>query len=230
METQSYKVRLNFTTAILGSVPHKDIFAKYIQTKARELDPELAKQEVESIQDIEERGATVFFRNKENHPCFLDYQIKGYINEAAGVLKDTWPRKKKSDMGEGDWGTYIGTVVKKYLWVFPRQIPIQFEGEVTQNQRPLRGMTPQGPRVSLVTSEQIENAWIEFEIKTLNLGGLKIEHIEELLSYGQFQGCGQWRTGGHGRFEVAQLEEICGQKPKGVRALGMRAIRGMTEL
>ena len=225
MDTKEFQVGLRFTTPLLGSVPlQKDIFVKYIQTKARELDPELAANEVESIQDVAQRGATGFFKDKDDKAFLFDYQVKGFLNEAAKVLKDTWPRKKKAEMEEGAFDTFIGAKVKNYVFVTPRQIPLMYEGEITQNARPLRGMTAQGPRISLVTSDQVDNASITFNLTVLTLSGLKTEHLVELLSFGKFQGLGGWRTGGWGRFEVTEFEEIYQEevvlkKPKRVKAL-----------
>jgi hypothetical protein len=84
-------------------------------------------------------------------------------------------------------------------------------------------MTAQGPRISLVTSDQVDNASIAFNLTVLTLSGLKTEHMEELLSFGKFQGLGGWRTGGWGRFEVTEFEELYSAdmvlKPKRVKAL-----------
>jgi hypothetical protein len=142
METREFQVSLKFTTPLLGSVPmQKDIFAKYIQTKARELNPEDAANELESIDDVAQRGATGFFKDKDGKPFLYDYQVKGFLNEAAKVLKDTWPRKKKSEMEEGAFDTFIGAKVKNYVFVTPRVIPLTYVGEITQNSRPLRKLS-----------------------------------------------------------------------------------------
>ena len=84
------------------------------------------------------------------------------------------------------------------IFVAPRQIPIEFEGDVTLCQRPLRAQTMQGERVALAISEEIEaGATITFEITVLDESHLPA--IREWLDYGALRGLGQWRNSGKGR-------------------------------
>jgi hypothetical protein len=217
MEIQKYNVELKFITPILGSLPaSKEVFTKFIQSKARDLDPEQAEEEIESIADLSERGVTQFYR-RDGKPCLKNYQVKGFLQEAANTLKDQWPRKKKGSDGEG-FATYLSTQVKRYVFIGPTFIPLNFNGEVTWNERPLRGMTQQGPRTSLAKSEQIEDATINFQIEVMTISGIKEEHLQELLSYGKYCGLGQWRSGSYGSFEVVKFEAASG-KPRGIKAL-----------
>jgi hypothetical protein len=74
-------------------------------------------------------------------------------------------------------------------------------------ERPLRANTPQGPRVSLVSSDYVD-AGVEFEITITLLPHkeLKWKIVEQLLDYGKLKGLGQWRNGGWGRFEWEKVK------------------------
>ena len=86
------------------------------------------------------------------------------------------------------------------IFVKERQIPIHFDGEIGNCERPLRGQTPQGERVALANSESIPaGAWIEFTVQCLTDG--LAGAVTEWLDYGMLRGPGQWRNSGKGRFQ-----------------------------
>ena len=105
-------------------------------------------------------------------------------------------------------------VIDQLVFVSPRHIPIQNVSEVTSNQRPLRGSTPQGERVALASSEMVgdelskdgQEEFIEFQIEVL--GSAEEKHLKEWLAYGRRHGLGQWRGGGWGTFEVVEFKQI----------------------
>ena len=92
------------------------------------------------------------------------------------------------------------------------------DGEIVQNpdgylERPLRGDTPQGPRVSLAKSEQVTGDWyVDITVKvienkkTAKSISMSMDVVEELLEYGQFKGLLQWRNAGYGSFRVEVLD------------------------
>lgn len=89
--------------------------------------------------------------------------------------------------------------------MFPRQIPIFFDGEITGLQRPLRAQTAQGERISLANSEMIPaGATCEFTVKCLLDDHEKT--VREWLDYGCFSGMGQWRNASYGRFTWEELD------------------------
>ena len=88
----------------------------------------------------------------------------------------------------------------------PREIPIEFDGEMGICQRPLRGQTAQGERVALASSESIPaGATMTFDILMLSPDHEKA--VREMLDYGKLRGFGQWRNSGKGRFTWELLEE-----------------------
>ena len=72
-------------------------------------------------------------------------------------------------------------------------------------ERPLRGMTMQGPRVSLQMSEMIPaGAVLKFQIETFSTAKTNVTEtmLRAVLDYGQRIGYGQWRNSGeYGQFE-----------------------------
>jgi len=81
-------------------------------------------------------------------------------------------------------------------------------------ERPLRAETMRGPRVSLASSEQVDDPWsIEFTVTlvdnptTNKSANVTWEAIEEMLSYGCLKGLGQYRNGSFGRFTYERTEQ-----------------------
>lgn len=192
------KVRLTFIEPILGTSPSdKDIYRNFIGTKAS--DPTTIEDEVEAIgiDGVVEKGKTVFPKLDDGTPFFYDYQIKGFFKDSCGGLRkvsSTASSKIKAFKKEID----------KLIFPEPRCIPIHFDGEMGECQRPLRAQTAQGERIGLAISEQIPaGATCEFSIVCLCDDHEKA--VREWLDYGKYSGMGQWRNSGMGRF---QWEEV----------------------
>ena len=221
-----YRVRLTLTEEMLGSKPSRqDVYDRYIVVKSQgrttglsgAIDaktaaaakapkeaapsPEGAAAEesaagADNPADGAEVGYTVFPRDE--HGLFLwDYQIKGYIKEAANTLKDH-PAIKISN---------FRSKVDNFLFVRPRRVPLlQADGTRWIDapkilERPLRAMTMQGPRVSLAKSDMLPaGTYLEFDIAILNDNLISKKVLDALFSYGEFKGLGQWRNGGYGAF------------------------------
>ena len=190
---KTLKVKLTFTEPILGTCPqNEDIYRDFIGSKAPDastVDDEVAALGADAVV---EKGKTVFPRLDDGTPFLYDYQIKGFLKDTVGGLrkvKGTQASKIKAYKKEID----------KLIFPEPRCIPILFDGNIAECQRPLRAQTMQGERVSLAISESIPaGATVEFTITMLS-----DEHealVRECLDYGRFSGIGQWRNSGKGRF------------------------------
>ena len=190
---KTLKVKLTFTEPILGTCPqNEDIYRDFIGSKAPDastVDDEVAALGADAVV---EKGKTVFPRLDDGTPFLYDYQIKGFLKDTVGGLrkvKGTQASKVKAYKKEID----------KLIFPEPRCIPVLFDGNITECQRPLRAQTMQGERVSLAISESIPaGATVEFTITMLS-----DEHealVKECLDYGRFSGIGQWRNSGKGRF------------------------------
>ncbi|MGN1027574.1 MAG: hypothetical protein ACI4P4_14375 [Faecousia sp.] len=198
------KVKITFLEPVLGTWPNnKNIAEEFIASKAP--DASTIEEEIAAlgIDAVTEKGKTVFPRNEAGEPVLYDYQVKGFFKDACGMLrriggKDETTGKKKAANLSGKLTSYK-SVIDGLIFVQPRMIPIQVNGEIRDCQRPLRAQTMQGERVSLANSEEIpEGSTAEFEVVCLEKGHEAVVH--EWLDYGILRGIGQWRNSGKGRF------------------------------
>ena len=204
--TESRVYRLIGLTPILGSAPaSRAIRTQYIASKAPT--DELRTEEENAPFDLDEKGLTVFNRNKQDQLCLMGYQIKGFLKGALTALK----AQCKSAAAKGK--------IDNLVFVEPRYIPLIKDGQPIREEdeileRPLRAQTMQGERVTLAASELVEDPWeITIEMTLIpNNGTAKSESltwdaIEAALDYGAFHGLGQWRNADYGRFMWEQVEE-----------------------
>ena len=198
------KVKFTFLEPVLGTWPNnKNIAEEFIASKAP--DASTIEEEIAAlgIDAVTEKGKTVFPRNEAGEPIFYDYQVKGFFKDACGMLrrvggKAEKPGKKKAANLSGKLTAYK-SVIDGLIFVQPRMIPIQVNGEIRDCQRPLRAQTMQGERVSLANSEEIpEGSSAEFEVICLEKDHEAV--VQEWLDYGILRGIGQWRNSGKGRF------------------------------
>ena len=192
--------KLTTIEALLGTASNnKALHSEFIASHA----PDAPSREEEiaavGVDEVIEKGMTVFSRNKDGNPILWDYQIKGFFKDACGVLrkvKGTKSSKIKAYKKEIDG----------LIFVQERQILVQTAEELTSCQRPLRANTPQGEREGLANSEEIAaGAVLEFSI--LVMSDDLVPAVKEWLSYGKLRGLGQWRNSGKGRFLCEILEE-----------------------
>jgi hypothetical protein len=198
------KVRITFTEEILGTASSDpNIHERFIASKAP--DHVSLKEEIESlgVEEVTERGKTVFSKMEDGTPHLWDYQLKGFFKDACYMLK------KVSGTESSKMKTYKKDI-DGLIFVEPRKIPLYLPLDVdlsdTDCQRPLRASTPQGERVALAHSEAAPaGTWFEATIMCFNSAHMKA--VKEWLDYGVFRGIGQWRNSGKGRFTYEILSE-----------------------
>jgi len=183
---KNFRVKLTFTESILGTVPKDpEVYAAYIATKA----PENAdtNDEVETVEEVEEKGWTGF--HSDEGGCFLyDYQIKGFFKEAANSLREP--------LGI----TALRANTEQCLFIQPRKIYLGPEPEGVV-ERPLRAMTPKGPRVTVVRSDYFPaGTEVEFDVLLFKNKKITEKMFRHILDWGTLKGVGQFRNGGYGRF------------------------------
>lgn len=204
-------VKVQFIEGILGTASNnKEIYSEYIASKA----PDAAKEEEEiaaiGVNEFVEKGTTVFPRMEDGTPFLYDYQIKGFFKDTCGMLskltgKDENGKKKKA-VNESSKLTAYKKIIDGLIFVQPRKIPFEYEGEITICQRPLRAQTMQGERVALASSEQIPaGAKIEFQVACMSAD--HVNAVIEWLDYGVWRGIGQWRNSSKGRFVYEATDE-----------------------
>ncbi|MFP3156321.1 hypothetical protein LQZ18_18235 [Lachnospiraceae bacterium ZAX-1] len=201
---KTLKAKITFIEPILGTSPtDPEIYESYIGNNAPDA-PSLS-EEIEAVgrEEVIEKGMTVFPRNENGKPMLWDYQVKGFLKDACGVLG-------RVKAGEGKT---LSSSIKAYkkiidglIFVFPRQIEINTDKEITTCQRPLRAQTAQGERIALAMSEEIaQGATIDIEIRMLD--GAHEPIVKEWLDYGVLRGIGQWRNSGKGRFTWEEIKD-----------------------
>ena len=210
------QVRLTFTEKLLGTLPNDDeVYIKFIASKSP--DAETIEDEVAAlgVDEVVEKGMTVFPRTDEGRPFLYDYQIKGFFKDACSMLSRLGGKSengKKKVVNESTKLTAFKKVIDGLIFVLPRQIPIIFDGEIASCQRPLRAQTAQGERVTLANSEAIPpGAYVEFSVRCFDDN--HVAAVKEWLEYGLMRGLGQWRNSGCGRFEYEILNAE-DEKPK----------------
>lgn len=194
------KIKITFNEPLLGTLSgNDDIATEFILTKHPDGPQKDELTALRSVEEETEKSSTGFARNKEGEPVLWDYQIKGFFKEACEAMIDmgtfTQDELKKIRLTR-----YLyKKTIDKLIFAKPRQIKLNLSGKLTICERPLRGQTMRGERISLARSEEAPaETWIELEIITLNP---KLDkYIEQWLTYGELHGLGQWRNSGKGRF------------------------------
>ena len=187
METQAYKLRVTFTTSVLGTQPQKDVATEYITSKAVDGSGNMPADELDTLPEALDKGTTAFHK-LNGAPIYYDYMVKGFLKEAGQVFNGLRGVKN------------LRSKLDNLVFIEPRQIPLNVAGVMTYCERPLRAMTAQGPRTSVARSEELPaGTWFEVTIKVYG-EAISEPLLRDLLSYGGDKGLGQWRNGGHGRF------------------------------
>lgn len=196
------EITLTFSTPVLGTAPsNPNIYTDYIADeaiKAGAINGNRLQEELDSLPTDEDRGSTVFRRDTEGRPCFIDYMIKGFF-------KDTCTAQRRFDVSLSKGIAAHKMKINDVLFIEPQFIPILTQDgavpAITMFQRPLRADTPQGPRVALASSECIQaGAQLEFTLENFGVKIISKDLIKEWLNYGRMRGLGQFRNGSYGRF------------------------------
>ena len=202
------KFRLTGTDSLLGSSPSsKEIFSTFLVDKTKTTaERNAAREDVDNIIENDEKGTTIFYRDKNGGLILKGYHIKGFLKEAAKALKDQVNLK-----------SYLSKV-DTYVFVMEKNLPIMRDGKQIMEpdgylERPLRCETAQGPRVALSKSEEILDPWyVDVTIRVVENAGtaksapIDMDMVEGFLDYGAMKGLLQWRNAGHGSFEWEELK------------------------
>lgn len=193
-----YDLVFELTEPILGTIPKdRKVFENFVMDQAKtEVEKSRAAGDVDRVpEEVESRGWTGFYEDKNGRPILMDYQFKGFLKNAANILKES--------VGIKNFRSHIETS----LFVFPRYIVLSEKPDGVL-ERPLRAMTMQGPRVSVMRSDMIEpGREYSFEISILEKSKVTEKAVRDILSYGELAGLLQWRNGGYGRFKVLSFDK-----------------------
>lgn len=198
------KIKITLTEDMLGTASaNPDIHKEYIASKSA--DAKKSEEELKALHAdaLMEKSTTVFPRDADGTPILWDYQFKGFIKEAVGVLVDLLVKETRIGKTKLTKFTYK-RIVDNFIFVSPRKLRLS-EKVGSLCTRPLRADTMQGERVALASSETVPaGATFICEIRTLNpqLDDL----VRKCLDYGALKGIGQWRNSGKGRFTWEEVE------------------------
>lgn len=197
---KTLKVRLTLTEEALGMMPtSKEVHEEFIASKAP--DAPSIEEEVEAVgvEEVVEKQKTVFPRMDDETLFFWDYQLRGMVKDAIGMLR------KVTNTACSKVTSYK-KAVDGLIFVKERRIPIHLGGDIGDCQRPLRASGPQGDRVALANSETVPaGSWIEFTFEILQDSLEKA--VRECLDYGLRRGLAQWRNSGKGRYYWEELDD-----------------------
>lgn len=194
--------RGTFVTEYLGSLPgSKQIYTDYIASKAPDAMTMAQEIELYGQEDVENNKRTKIPRDADGDLCILDYQVRGFLKNAAealkraGILNVTAYVKNLSQLVFISGSEEFTPALKTIKLIKPEKAAISL------NERPLMANTPKGQRVGIASSESLPpGTTFEFYLSLLNK---KFEPaVLSWLEYSWFSGLGQWRTAGHGRFRV----------------------------
>lgn len=211
MKTKTYNVDIELTEPCLATSPaNRDLLSEYIADNAPT--EEKKKEEIESIGEQIQKATTVF--PVQDGKLFVwDYQLKGYLKEAIGILIELGEFKKLSK-----WT--FKRAIDACVFVAPRRVFIMGKDGKPKSkpdgvvERPLRATTMQGDRVALARSEMVEaGSKLAFQIALLeststksNFAEVDEAAIKACLDYGKLRGFSQWRNASYGRFLVKRFE------------------------
>ena len=150
------RVRLTFLEEVLGTAnAERDIHEKFIASKAP--DAPSREQEVEAlgVEEVIEKGRTVFPKDENGSPFLWDYQIRGFFKSAAQA------------------GSYMGGAKK--LAAYKKKIDLL----VFVNERKIPFILPDS----------------------------LMKYVIDWLDYGRYNGIGQWRNSGKGRYTWTEITE-----------------------
>lgn len=199
---KEFKVRIEFTEPLLGTRPaDPELHTRFVASKAP--DHKTMAQEIADlgVEEVEERGKTVFPRMEDGTPYIYDYQIKGFLKEAGKALRKVTGTKSSKIKA-------YRQEIDNLIFVEPRRIPlwmpIDLDLTATDNQRPLRASTPQGERVALAHSEEAP-AGTYIEVTFYCMVDSDVALVKEWLDYGKWKGMGQWRNASYGRMTWEEI-------------------------
>ena len=205
------RVRITFQEEILGTAAaNPELYRDYIASNAPDA---LTKEEQIAAIGVEkaiENAMTVFPRNADGEPLLWPYQVRGMFKSAQKSINIIYGKKTAEYLpnykGKIDQLVFVKATDDTWTSRNSGIVIHAPEGkDMATCERPLRAETMQGPRVSLVKSETCPaGSWAEFDVRCL--APELMEYVRYWLEYGQYNGIGQWRNSGKGRFTWQEVK------------------------
>jgi len=204
---RAFRIQIKLIEDYLGTLSsNPQIYTSFMYAKSVEKGDVSAEQVVNESEEInfpDESKAGLTIIAKDDNGLFIYSQIiTGFMKDKAiNLMKISDVKQAKSK-------------IQKFVNVIDKKIYFQRDGvNITKpdgiNERPLRGMTPQGPITSLVASESLSaGATLEFDILLLGNDEITPQYLYEVFKMGNTHGLGQFRNGGYGKFIITRFDEI----------------------
>jgi hypothetical protein len=166
----------------------------------------------ETVEELEGKGITVFFRDNNGKPCIGDHMVKGFMKAAGEAICKANPKRENGKVLKS--ASYTDSLINQHVAIaeqfitFDKDIVRDQNSYPKYNTRSLRAMTMQGPRVSIAKSEVIPaGAKLKFTLKVMDGSQIDKEVLTKLFDVGQMTGLGQWRNAGYGQFDYKITEQ-----------------------
>lgn len=205
------RVRITFSEEILGTAAANiDLYRDYIASNAPDAPTKEEQIAAVGVEKAIENAMTIFPKNAAGEPLLWPYQIRGMFKSAQKSINTITGKKCPGYLpnykGKIDQLVFVKGVDDTWSGTMSGLVIHMPDGmKIDTCERPLRAETMQGPRVSLAKSEVCpEGSWVEFDVRCL-LPEL-MENVRDWLDYGQYNGIGQWRNSGKGRFTWEEVE------------------------
>lgn len=201
-------IKTTFIEESLGLSPAKDdIYEKFIVSNAPDAKTREEEISEKGTDDVIKEGRTIFIKDTDGNPMFYDYQIRGFFKDACSALRRFGDKEDMAKYSNAKDMRAYKKVIDGAIFVYPRHIRINLNGEMGVCERPLRASTAQGERIALASSETVPaGSTMTFQIMCPD----KYEKVvKEWLNYGMFKGISQWRNSGKGRFiyDILKIED-----------------------
>lgn len=221
-----FTIELTFVRDILGSQPaNAAILREYIKKKMltgktglsgevaaakieeeienRKKDPVIVERE-EQIDELADKGLTIFHRNGEGKASICDIQLRGFFKKAftqVGKNMKVLSKKDGSDFsGDEKYRKWIGDRISFTDQYYP------LDGEIDIYTRPIRFNRMGHEESSLKSSERLRAPQkIKFEIVT---NGVTEDVIKACLEQGRFYGISEQNNAQYGMFKYQILEAV----------------------
>jgi hypothetical protein len=216
MKMEIYEVQIKFLREILGSLPNKEVFEKFLAPKALEegVKKERIAEEMDNLPSDEEIGAEdnsmSRFARTEKGPFIYENVIMGFLKNSGDVLKTQLGIAALKSKIED----FVSIAPIKNYFTDANGNIISKVDELTKD-RTKSINAKFGEKLSVLgSSEKISHANLKFYIMlienkaTKQSGAVTGDVIQELLEYGRLKGLGQWRNAGYGSFEVTSFKKI----------------------
>lgn len=175
----------------------KEDVAAFIESNQIDLEDENLDDD-----DLNTSGITGFLCDQNLDP-YLDAYLPKAMFKEAWISRKYHPNTLSMKMKTGK------SIISRHVFISgtdhkrptKMKLNVPYKDQISILSRALRAETRQGPRTALAVSVILpKDTWFEFYLSVLAPDLVTPSHLHEWLSYGQYNGFGQFRGGNYGTF------------------------------